>query len=493
MITCAASSQSTLGSRLVASAGPRPTSSRPARAQSPEATAVFSRVGALTACLSIALLLPTAAGAQSAAPSSGERLTLETAIRLAVDNNRQLQSARLQIEKAETDVATARSHRLPTFEIKATASQLLTPVDFAFPQGAFGTFPGIGPIPAADTNVSVPRQPTYYLSSQASQPLSQLFRIGLGVRSATTARDIEREHARSQEQAVVNNVKRLYFAILQTESALTANAEAIAMYRELDRTLQVRVAQKVALRADALDVQFKLAQEELERTTRANALATQKEQLNQLLGRDVRTAFAVEEVSAVSPLEVDVKAAHAHALESRPDIREARLKLEQADLDRRIAKADRIPDVSVAVSYTSNFNIDVLPTNLATAGVQMTWEPFDWGRRKQAVAAKTATVEQARLNVRELEDKTIVEINSRFRTLAEKRALLNVAQMSQRSIREKLRVKTNQFQLQAVLLPDVMQVRAELADADDRYQQTLLEFWIAKADYELAVGEDVRR
>jgi outer membrane protein len=463
------------------------------RCAAPSTSSSRRRVGAVTASLAVALLLPTAAAAQSAAPAQAERLTLEAALRLAVDNNRQLQSARLQIEKADTDVATARSHRLPAFEIKATASQLLTPVDFSFPQAAFGTYPGIGPIPAADTTVSVPRQPTYYVSSQASQPLSQLFRIGLGIRSATTAREIEREHARSQELSLVNNVKRLYFAILQTESALTANAEAVAMYRELDRTLQVRVAQKVALRADSLDVQFKLAQEEFERTTRENALASQKEQLNQLLGRDVRTAFMVEEVNAVSPLEVDLQAAQAHALESRPDVREARLKLEQADLDRRIAKADRIPDVSLAVSYTSNFNIDVLPTNLATAGVQVTWEPFDWGRRKQAVAAKTATVEQARLSVRDIEDKTIVEINSRFRTLSEKRALLNVAQMAQSSLREKLRVKTNQFQLQAVLLPDVMQVRTELADADDRFQQTLLEFWIAKADYELAVGEEVRR
>jgi outer membrane protein TolC len=450
------------------------------------------RVGALTTGLTIALLLPIAAAAQSA-PASAERLTLEAAIQLAVDNNRQLQSARLQIEKAETDVATARSHRLPTFEIKATASQLLTPVDFSFPQAAFGTYPGIGPIPATDTSFSVPRQPIYYVSSQAAQPLSQLFRINLGIHSATTAREIEREHARSQQLSVINDVKRLYFAILQTESALSANTEAIAMYRELDRTLQNRVAQKVALRADSLDVQFKLAQEELERTTRENSLASQKEQLNQLLGRDVRTTFAVEEVTAISPLEVDLKAAQAHALEMRPDVREARLKREQADLDRRMAKAERIPDVSLAVSYTSNFNIDVLPTNLATAGVQLTWEPFDWGRRKQAVAAKTATVEQARLSVRDIEDKTIVEINSRFRTLSEKRALLNVAQMAQATMREKLRVKTNQFQLQAVLLPDVMQVRAELADADNRYQQTLLEFWIAKADYELALGEDVRQ
>jgi hypothetical protein len=43
------------------------------------------------------------------------------------------------------------------------------------------------------------------------------------------------------------------------------------------------------------------------------------------------------------------------------------------------------------------------------------------------------------------------------------------------------------------LLPDVLQVRAEVADTNDRYQQALLDFWAAKADYELAAGEEVIR
>jgi outer membrane protein TolC len=438
----------------------------------------------------LGFLIPAVTTGQPVTVAASERLSLEAAVRMAVENNRQLQSARLQVEKAEADMAVVRTRRLPVFEMEATASQLLSPVDFAFPQGAFGNFPGTGPIPAIDTTVSVPRQPTYYVTSQVSQPLSQLFRIGLGIRSAATTRDIERERARAERLSVINSVKRLYFAILQTESALAATNETIALYRELDRTVQVRVAQKVALRSDALDVQFRLAQEELSRTTRQNALASQKEQLNQLLGRDVRTAFEVEDVTAISVLEIDLNAAQTHALENRPDVREARLKLQQADLDRRMTKADRIPEVSLALSYTSNFNIDVLPKNLATMGVRMTWEPFDWGRRKHELTAKNQTVQQARHGVRDVEDRTVLEINSRFRTLNEKRALLNVARMAQRTAGEKLRVKTNQYQVQAVLLPDVLQVRAELADTDDRFQQALLDFWAAKADYELAVGEE---
>jgi outer membrane protein TolC len=443
-----------------------------------------------TLCL-VLTLVPAVAAAQPAPVAITQRLTLDRAIQLAVENNRQIQTAALQLQKANEDVEVARTHRLPVFDIQGQAAQLLTPVDFAFPQGAFGEFPGVGPIPATDTDVSVPRQLTYYFSSQVSQPITQLFRIGLGIDSARATSSIEQEHLNAQRLSVTNSVKRLYFAILQSESALDSTEQAIALYRELDRTLEVRVAQKVALRADSLDVQFRLAKEELTRTTYQNTLASQKEQLNQLLGRDVRTDFVVEPVTELSIAEVDVDAARTRALENRPDLREARLKVEQADLDRRLKKADRIPELSVAVSYSSYFNIDVMPTNLATAGLQLKWEPFDWGRKGHELAAKTHTVTQARLAVRDTEDRIIVDVNNRFRTLSEKRALLNVARMAQATSREKLRVKTNQYQVQAALLPDVLQLRTEQASSDDQYQQALLAFWTAKADFENAIGEEV--
>ena len=442
-------------------------------------------------CL-VASLIPALASAQTA-PRAGERLSLEQAVRIAVEHNRQLGSARLQVAKAEDQIAIARTRRLPVFSTEATASQLLSPVSFSFPAGSFGEFPATGPIPSTDTTIDVPRQPTMYIQSSVSQPLTQLIKANIGIQTAVASREIESEKARSTQLSLVNNVKRLYFAILQTQSALEANTEMLALYRELDRTVQVRVAQQVQLKSDALDVQFRLAQEELTRTTTLNTLATQKEQLNQLLGRDVRTSFEVEHVAALSILDVDLEAAQSHALDSRPEIRQARLNVKQAELDRRLTRADRIPEVSAAVSYSSNFNMSVLPSNLATAGVQVKWEPFDWGRRGREMAAKTRTVEQAQLSVRDAEDRAVVDINARFRSLSEKRALLRVAEMAQSTAREKVRVKTNQYQVQAAMLNDVLQVRAELASSDDRFQQALLAFWTAKADFELAIGEEVIR
>lgn len=436
-----------------------------------------------------AALIPAVASGQP--PAGIERLSLDAAVRAAIEHNRQMQTARLQIQKAEADLAVAKTRRLPIFESELKASQLVTPVSFAFPQGAFGDFPATGPIPATDTTISVPRQPAYYVSSQVSQPLTQLVQIGLNIANAETTRDLERERAREQQLTLVNTVKRVYFAILQTESALSAGRENVALYREIERTVQDRLVQRVALRSDAMDVQFQLAKEELAQIERANTLASYKEQLNQLLGRDVRTPFAIDAVAAISAFDVDLEAAQRQALASRPDVREAQLTLRQAEISRRLTKADRLPDVSVALGYTSNFNVDVLPRNMATVGVQVTWEPFDWGRKGRELAAKTYTVQQAQHSVRDAEDRAVLEINSRFRALGEKRALLRVAEMAQGAARERLRVKTNQYQVQAALLNDVLQVRADVAGADDQYQQALLAFWTAKADFEQALGEEV--
>ena len=447
----------------------------------------------ITTCVVVACLVPAAVAAQTpTGPARGERLSLDAAVRMAVENNRSLQAARLQIEKADEDLAVARTRRLPAFETTAQSSMLLSPVKFSFPQGAFGDYPGTGPIPATDTTVESPRQPTFMLSSQLSQPLSQLFEIGLNIRGAQTNVAIERERAREKELALVNEVKRLYYAMLQMESALAATNEAIALYKELDRSLDVRVTQKVALRSDALDVQFRLAQEELTRVKRQNALSSQMEQLNQLLGRDVRTVFHTESFATLPLISIDLESAQARATD-RPDVRKAKLDLEQAELDRRIKKASQIPDVSLALSYQSNFNIDILPRNLASVGVQVTWEPFDWGRKGRELAAKERSIQQARLAVREAEDRAIVDVNARYRALEEARALVDALSVAQRASREKLRVKTNQFQIQAAMLADVLQARAEMASADDQVQQALLTFLTAKADFERAAGEEFIR
>ena len=440
------------------------------------------------AILCALLILPAAARGQSPAPR-GEALTLDEAITLALRHNRLLQNEELEVAKAADRLAAARTLRRPSFDFSLLQLQLLTPVDFRFDRGAFGSFPSTGPVPSRETRVSAPRGPITYLSARATQPLSQLHRIGLGLRSLEAGREIAEGRLVARRQAVVNGVKRAYYAALQAQGALAASAEALRLYRELDRVVGQYVVQQVALEAERLDVRTRLAKEEYEALALANALATHKEQLNDLLGRDLRTEFEVVPMAGGALYETDLAAAQSRALAQRPEVEEARLRLKQADYDRRIKQSQLIPDVSLTFGYFSPFGLAVVPKNVAAVGLSVSWEPFDWGRRRREAAEKLKASAQAANAAREAESAVLLEVNARFRKLQESRALLGVARLAQQAAGERLRVATNKYAQEAALLKDVLQEQAAAAEANDRYQQALAAFWTARADFEKALGE----
>jgi outer membrane protein TolC len=427
---------------------------------------------------------------QSPAVSAAETLTLEEAITLALRDNRQVKTAALEVNKFEDRLAAIRTRRLPEFKINALSSQLLSSLDFKFEQGVFGNFPGIGPIPNVDTTISTPRRPTTVVIGQINQPLSQLYRVGLSLKQLGVGREIAEQQAQTQRLAIINNVKRTYYAILQTQSALGASEEAIKLYQELDRVTGEYVVQQVALKAEGLEVKTRLAKSEYEASTLRDQLASQKEQLNQLLGRDVNTEYSVSPVQALNYYEVDLAAARARAMEQRPEIKEARLKVKSAEYDRKIKKSEYLPDISLSFNYVSSVNINFVPRQMSSVGLMASWEPFDWGRKKRELKEKNRAIEQSEYNLRETENAVLIEVNAKFRKLEQTRQLLAIGRLAEETAREQSRVMSNRYTAKAAMLKDVLHAQTSLSEANHQYQQALLALWAARADFEKAIGGD---
>ncbi|MBV8856490.1 MAG: TolC family protein [Acidobacteria bacterium] len=430
---------------------------------------------------------PLSAPAQQAAGASGEVLTLDEAVSLALRENRQVRNAQLSVGQAGDAVAAARTQRLPSMYVYSLVSQQLVKHDAGPDNSETNVVPGVGPF----FSIGTARRPTAIFAGQILQPLSQQHRIRLGIEQAGLARDVEGEKLRQSQQTTVNQVKQTYYGILQSQSALDSLLESIRYYRELDRVTVDNVAQQVSLKADSLEVKTRLAKAEYEALNLTNQLATEKEQLNNLLGRDVRAEFKVAAVPGAGGFDADLAAARSRALDQRPELREAQLKVRQAEVDRRIKKSEYIPDVSLGFIYMSFRNFDeAIPKNSASLSVAVKWEVFDWGRKKNQLAEKESAIEQAQNGLREAESLVLIEVGDKFRKLQQTRQALVVAQLKQETARENMRVSTSKYKVQAALLSDVLQTQATLADADYQYQQALLAFWTARAEYEKAIGED---
>ena len=426
--------------------------------------------------------------------ASGEVLTLDQAIQIALQHNREAKNARLDIEKSNDKLAAFRTRRLPAFKITATISQPLSSFDTTFEKGVFGTYQGIGPVPNEDTVIKSSTNTTGLFLAQVTQPITQLRRLGFQLTQKELDVAISETQLRETEQALVNNVKRAYYAVLQTEGAARAAEESVKLYRELDRVTGEYVMQQAALKTDLLDVQTRVAKAEYEVLTLNNTLSSQKEQLNNLLGRDVNTEFSVMdglETAQAAMRETDLSAARKRALDQRPELREARLRLQQANLDKRAKQSEYIPDISLTFTHANTFNYsNFVPHSVSGVGVQVEWEVFDWGRKKNELAEKNRTLTQANNTVIETESKVLMEVNAKFRTLQENCQLIRIAKLAQTTARANVQIAAYKYRLEAVLLKDVLQAQTSLANADYDYQKALLSFWTAKADFEKAIGEE---
>ncbi len=417
-------------------------------------------------------------------------LTLEEALSLARSHNRELKQAGLEIHKQKEALSEAKTQLYPRFDTYLLASELLQPLDFTIPPGTFGTFPATGPIPAKESQIHTPARPVAIISVTATQPLTQLFRIDLSIKQQKLAAELSQQSYFEREQGLVNEVRRAYYAILQSQSELESQRALLAYLEELQQLTGRRLQQEAVLKADSLRITALRTKASYQLTVIEDAVADRKEALNRLLGRDLLAEFTVEMVPGSLPQESSLQEARKSAIEMRPEIKAETIKKERSALDTKIEKTRYIPDISIQANYATTSNISFLPQNLGGIGVLLTWQPWDWGQKRHNIAQKVDAEKQAQLSIDNARDQVLQEVDSAYRRLREARDLLTAAQAARDAEAEKLRNEMDAYSHQTIVLSDLLQQQSSVASAEDQYRQGLLAFWKARADFERALGEE---
>lgn len=426
---------------------------------------------------------------QESAPAEEETLTLEQALAIAQANNRQIKISKQAELSANDQILAARTQRYPQFNVQLTGGGLLTPVTVQFDEGVFGTVDGV-PVPNGNKGITTGVKATGMGIVEAYQPLSQLYNIHLNIEALQVGKKLAEEQTRQQRQQIANTVKDVYYSLLQTQSALDAAEENVKSLHEIDRTTDESLKEKTVLAYQSTGVKTQLAQAEVQVLTLQDTLDSEKENLNVLLARDIRIKFRPAALPEQLPEESNLDAARQKALDDRTEIRQAKLKLDQAVYSRQIQKAAYIPEVGLQYLFFSPFSIQGLPNYINTIGINFKWDLYDWGYKRHLMDEKQRTMEQSSLGLTETESQVAVDLGNRFRKLREARANVKVAQLARQAEREKLQAVTDQYKEKAALLTNALAEQASMAQADAQYIQALAAFWTARSDFEKSLGED---
>jgi outer membrane protein TolC len=415
-------------------------------------------------------------------------LTLDEAVRIATGNNRDVRISVLNVTKAKETVAQVKTNYFPVLNSYVLAGVPLQPLKFTVPAGSFGTYPSGGPNPATNSSITSPVRFGAYIDASAAQPLTQLYKVKLAVEQARVGTELAQEGVRGQKQEITRQVKGAYYQLAQMQAQVESAKTAVQALMALSTVTEQRLSAQTVLASDSLTVKAKLKQQRYQLLTLQDSFEVQKQSLNHLLGRGLRTQFTVEMQPVEDIAESDVEIARKLALEQRPEVREARLQTKSAQLDVRRERAEYIPDLSLAVNYLSFQNVNFLPQNAGSAGFALKWQPYDWGYKKHRIRELKAAAEQKSTTEGDAEQRVLLDVEDKFRKLGQARMLLDAQTDAREAEKVKLREVTDQYAQKSALLPDLLHQQAAVSQADAQYQQALAGFWTARAEFEKAIG-----
>ena len=416
-----------------------------------------------------------------------QRLTLTEAVHLAIIHNRSLKIARLKVVENEQRKAGQRSAYLPSITNETNVLHVTDLQNVVIPAGALGTTAGsLNPA----QNVGLPQgQKTLFSSgTMISQPLTQLIRIHEANRIAAAEVAVSRDDLKKAENLVALQVHSLYFGILIAHLQKRAAEQQSTYAEEHLRESEQDVRNGNALNVATIQSRAGLLESQQSVLTAGLQLSDLSTEFNDLLGLPLDTIL---ELDPAVPATFELRPREEYtqtAWSENPEILAAEEAVRKARAGLIAAKSAYIPDITAYARQSYQDGVPFLVRNFGTFGVTLSYDVFDFGKRRAAVRERDAQLAQVEENLRRLKDQVAVGIEKSYNKLERTKSLVRVANQVVKLRQESERLAQNQLTQDVVLVSERRQATAATYKAQADYLQASLGYLLAWAELEQAMG-----
>ena len=416
------------------------------------------------------------------------RLTLHEAVQMALKQNHMVRISEMKVEEKQHAKDVARSAYFPTI---SNQSAVLHVTDTQFIQiaaGSLGTVSGT-PIPAQPVTLSQGGRTFITSGTGLVQPITQLFT------KVKPANDIARAElnatqakAKETENEIALKVHQIYYSVLIAQLHLSASEARIKATEALKSERVQQVKYGSALDQELIESTAQYLQAKQELLTTELLLSNLTMQLNDVVGLPLTTRLALEAVPSEELENCKQEECVKIALESHPEVVTAREELQKASAHVTLSKADYIPDLSAFARYTYSDQVPFLARNFGSFGVEFTYELFDGGRRRAALAESNSRLAQARENLARVTDDVELQVQIAYNKLQRTRELVNVSKELLDLRTEVSRVSGQQLEKGEALQSQAANAVAQKFDAETSFLQAQLDYIQAHDEMTEAMG-----
>jgi HAE1 family hydrophobic/amphiphilic exporter-1 len=337
--------------------------------------------GVLLAVLAV-LLTATTLSAQT--PSEPLHITVDDAVRMALDNNIDLAADRLDPQIGDAQVAAASGVFKPSFTSNVGRNnQLAPPASLLFPTSTrtdvvTSSFGLSQRLRWFGTSYSVGWDTSHTNSDSFLNSYNPLIRSGLSLNvSQPLLRDLKTDSSRLQlaisqtnrrmadtrlQESVVHTtaaVKTAYWNLVSARANVDARKSAVALAQELARVNKAKVDVGQSPPLDLLSAQAEVAANQEQLIVAETAVRQAEDRLRLLIfdatRRDVwNVPLDTTDLPPVSVAALDVDSAVTRALTERTDLRQLRDAISTANAAEKLAGNQNLPDVRANASYQAS-------------------------------------------------------------------------------------------------------------------------------------------
>jgi outer membrane protein TolC len=413
------------------------------------------------------------------------RITLPEAIDLARKQNISLKIARAHVRENQQKAVTARADYFPQLSSETNLMELSDRELVTVPAGALGTVPGLGPFPLQNITFDQGSNTILLANTTLSQPLTQLLKIREGVRVAAANQRITEAELTGAEDEVVLRVHQLYFGLLAAAKQVGALEAQIVAAQEALREAEEAVRAGNALEVTAIGARASLLKSRQLSLAGENQVADLNAEMDDLLGLAADTELELVD-AGMSPGDRLTREQYLiAALHHNPESEAAKETVSKARSALMAARYEYIPNVGAFARETYQSGVPFLMHSFGTFGLQMTWNMFDWGKRKGVVGEREAQLTQAEENLRRITDRIAVDVQKAYRKLERTQMMVDVAHEALVLRKEGDRISKDQ--LKAGLTSDAKNAEAMAATRGAEVDELQ-----ARLSYELALAEIAR-
>ena len=211
-------------------------------------------------------------------------------------------------------------------------------------------------------------------------------------------------------------------------------------------------------------------------------------ELNDALGLPSDTALEVTEAGLPEITELQKTEALEQARVRNGELLAARKTLEKARHAVTAAKDEYIPDVTLFAKHGYQDGAAFLDNNVEMVGIELSWNIFDWGKRKGEIGQRKARQYQAEENLARIDRRIGIEIDKVFRKLERSAQMVDVAREVLSLRKENARLDNKRFKAGTVTAAKQAETVAVLKKAEMEELQASLHYRLAKAELDQIRG-----